>query len=72
MENEMNLKPMLGNTTIRARCAFVLAVAEHALPLLSNNSEFFALAREALDSAWKWVRGGKVAADMLYDSGPTH
>lgn len=52
---------------IRPLAAFVLSVADRALPGLSASPGAFAAAERALDDAWRWQRGEGIAGIDLYD-----
>lgn len=51
-------------TTIRARAAFVLAVAEDVFAVIRIGRD---LAREALNAGWEWEEKGNGTGDSLYD-----
>src|SRR5258708_37163833 len=53
---------------IRARVAFVLALAERVLPSLANNPAGFQAAQQALADAWRWEEGEDVRAAQLYEN----
>jgi len=54
-------------TTIRARCAFALFIADLLLDGVSNEVEGYREARSALEAASAWLRGEGVGGDALGD-----
>ena len=52
---------------IRARCAFVLIIAELLVNEMPNGAAGGTVARNALSVAYAWLDGGNVSADQLCD-----
>jgi hypothetical protein len=52
---------------IRARVAFVLAIAERLLPAISENPEALDTARKAIFDGWRWEEGECIHALQLYE-----
>lgn len=50
---------------VSARVAFALAVAESIVAVLTPDPEGCALARRALDTAWRWLAGEAVSGDQI-------
>lgn len=54
--------------TIRARVAFVLAIAEWARTTIETDKVAAARVRSALDLAWQWQQTAKVSGEALQDT----
>jgi hypothetical protein len=57
----------LSGCTIRARVAFVLAIAEVVRNAITAREEVAERIRSALDLAWRWEQFGGVSGRALYD-----
>lgn len=53
------------NLSEEAKVAVGLVIAEKMFHLIDRNESGYKIAREALDSCWKWLEGEKVTADDL-------
>lgn len=58
---------LIEHAPVRARVAFVLAVATRVLPALEENGDAFNTAVKALADAWRWEEGETVSALQLYE-----
>lgn len=61
-----NYSAMCQRLPIRARVAFVLAVAERVLPALAKHVHGLHAAQAALSDAWQWEEGADIRALWLY------
>jgi hypothetical protein len=52
---------------IRTRVAFVLAVAEKALPALENKQDALNASAQALADGWRWEEGETISSLQLYE-----
>ncbi len=52
---------------IRTRVAFVLAVAEKALPALGNKQDALNASAQALADGWRWEEGETISSLQLYE-----
>jgi hypothetical protein len=64
----MRVSEMLEKLTIRARVAFVLGVADRVMLNLIEHSTAFDAGSKAISAGWRWVEGGSISANELYDN----
>ena len=62
----MQFHRILAKCTIRARVAFVLALAETGTRVIDADENIANRIRTALDLAWNWEERGSVSGDLLY------
>ncbi|MFD6439428.1 Imm6 family immunity protein, partial [Peribacillus sp. NPDC060186] len=53
------------NLNAEAKVAVGLVIAENMFNIISMDEPGYKIGREALDSCWKWLEGGKIDADDL-------
>jgi hypothetical protein len=62
----MQFHSVLAKCTVRARVAFVLAIAETETQVIDADENIANRIRTALELAWEWEERGNVSGDLLY------